>query len=85
MGFKRKFKVEKIADTVVDKAGEEELQNKRTVVLNSEGLSMALTGYPGELTGFVTGDTLEIQMRATQTKLAAEEEEVLEKVREGNE
>jgi hypothetical protein len=75
MGFKRKFKVEKIADTVVDKAGEEELVNKRTVVLNSEGLSMTLTGYPGELTGFVTGDSVEIVAKTTQTKLEVEEEE----------
>ena len=75
MGFKRKFKVEKITDTVVDKAGEEETQVKRTVVLNSEGLSMALTGYPGELTGFVTGDSVEIEAKTLQTKLELEEEE----------
>ena len=75
MGFKRKFTVEKITDTVVDKAGEEETQVKRTVVLNSEGLSMALTGYPGELTGFVTGDSVEVQAKITQTKLVEEEEE----------
>ena len=75
MGFRRKFKVEKISDTVIDKAGEEELQNKRTVVLNSEGLSMTLTGYPGELIGFVTGDSVEIEAKTTQTKLELEEEE----------
>lgn len=76
MGFKRKFKVEKIEDTTVDKAGEEEVENKRTVLLNSEGLSMRLTGYPGELVGFVTGDSVEVQAKFSQTKLDVEEEEV---------
>ena len=75
MGFKRKFKVEEIKDTVVDKAGEEELENKRTVVLNSEGLSMRLTGYPGELSDFVSGDSVEVEAKTTQTKLELEEEE----------
>ena len=75
MGFKRKFKVEQITDTVLDKAGEEELENKRTVVLNSEGLSMRLTGYPGEISGFVAGDSVEIEAKFTQTKLELEDEE----------
>ena len=75
MSFKRKFKVEEIKDTVVDKAGEEELENKRTVVLNSEGLSMRLTGYPGELSDFVSGDSVEIVAKTSQTKLVEEEEE----------
>ena len=76
MSFKRKFKVEQIMDTVVDKAGEEELENKRTVVLNSEGLSMRLTGYPGELSDFVSGDSIEMSAKTSQTKLDVEDEEI---------
>jgi len=77
MGFKRKFNVDEIADTVTNKAGEDELKNKRTVKLISEpkGLSMTLTGYPGELSGFVSGDSVEIEAKVTQTRLELEEEE----------
>ena len=77
MGFKRKFNVDEIADTVVNKAGEDELKNKRTVVLISDpkGLSMRLTGYPGELSSFVAGDNVVIEAKFSQTKLDVEEEE----------
>lgn len=74
MSMKRKFKVEKITDTVIDKAGEEETQVKRTVVLKSEGnLSLVLTGYLGELAGFVTGDDVLLVLETSQTKLQVEE------------
>ena len=75
MSINRKFKVEKITDTVTDKAGEEESQMKRTVTLNAEGnLSLVLTGYPGELNGFVTGDVVEVDLKTSQTKLQVDEE-----------
>lgn len=67
--FRRKLKVEKISDTVVEKAGEEEAEELRTVSLKAEGISVAIKGDPEELLSFTVGDSVEMYIKTARQGL----------------
>lgn len=71
-----KLKVEEIDDRNVDKAGEEDLKRARKVKLVSDDVVITISGTPDTVTGFVTGDITEMQVKKSQTTLVEEEEEI---------
>ena len=75
MEYVETFKVEKVTDTVVDKAEEEDLQHVRIVALNTEDATMTLKGDPEDLHGFRTGISVRVLISDLQTTLPVADEE----------
>lgn len=75
MEFRRGFSVEKIEDKRIDKAGEEDVQNVRSISLKVKGITVTIVGDPLELSEFLSGDSVELVINSTQTKLPVEEED----------
>ena len=69
MEYKRHFKVERIRDTEVDVADEEEVQKLRTVVLTTADAKITLSGSQDKITGFKTNDFIEVRFKTTQSEL----------------
>lgn len=68
--FKKDFAVEKVVDTVEDKAGEEELKEKKVVSLKGDGVTATITGDPYELRMFKTGDSIRLSVKNPQTTIS---------------
>ena len=69
-----KLKVAEVEDKNLDKAGEDDLKRARKVKLVSDDVVITITGTPDTVTGFVTGDMTEVQVKKSQTTLVEEEE-----------
>lgn len=68
--FKKDFAVEKVVDTIEDKAGEEDLKKKRVVSLKGEGVTATITGDPIELLLFKPGESIRLTVKNPQTSIA---------------
>ena len=75
MDFKKHFEIKKIEDKDIDKAGDEETQKIRIVSLEKGELKITLKGEQDTITGFKTGDYVEVKITSTQTELFEEEKE----------
>lgn len=68
--FKNDFVVERVIDTVEDKAGEEELKEKKVVSLKGDGVTATITGDPDKLGMFNSGDSIHLVVKNPQTSIA---------------
>ena len=77
--LKRHFEVKSIKDEQTDKAGADETEKARTVVMETvDGRKITLKGGQDQITGFVSGENVEVRITRTQTELFEEEEEIEE-------
>ena len=74
--LKRHFEIKEIKKEETDKAGADETKKIRIVIMESvDGRKITLKGEQDKITGFITGDTVEVRITSTQTELFKEEEQ----------
>ena len=80
--LKRHFEIKEVIDTKADKVDVDETKKTRKVIMGTvDGRKLTLTGDEDKITGFVSGENVEVRITRTQTELFAEGEE-LEEVEE---
>ena len=78
--LKRHFEIKKVTDTQIDKADTEETTKNRTVIMETvDGRKMTLQGEQDHITGFVTGENVEVRITSTQQQLFTPEPELPDK------